>query len=200
MCSGHTIRTYNTEAIAACRRVNSPCFLWLKNLMKVMFPRSPEHLKRMWHSLSCFCGIFSLISLFLKNKRGLWYDMIWYDDRQCLGKHVLAGMDTHATIEKSLDEVLSVWSILYQILNMQWMLKWAISSMQNFWLVLVYAIFWSPFLSTFMIMKERGAYFQQNKATAHATEEFCWLYDIYLVKRYSVGVTVVLPFWICPFC
>jgi hypothetical protein len=28
--------------------------------------RSSEHVKRMWHSLSCFCGIFSLISLFWK--------------------------------------------------------------------------------------------------------------------------------------
>jgi hypothetical protein len=38
--------------------------------------------------------------------------------RQWLGKHVPVAMDIHAPIVKPLDEVLSMWSILYQILNM----------------------------------------------------------------------------------
>jgi hypothetical protein len=29
-----------------------------------------------------------------------------------------------------------------------------------------------------MVIKERGAYFQQNEAAAHVTENFCWLCDV----------------------
>jgi hypothetical protein len=73
-----------------------------------------------------YIPIFSLLSLFWKNRVGLWDHVAVYAcvciclcilpivARQRLGRNITAVMNTHATIEELLEALFSVWPVSYQ--------------------------------------------------------------------------------------